>query len=200
MRSGGLGARRAVVQAGTAKAARGVAVAAGLALTAVILGGLTAKIPDAAVACRGFPLCGAGSLAGGAKHVQLTHRIVAYLVALHVLGLVIGFAKRREAQAVQGAVRMALGVVVLQIALGAAMVLVSFGGGGVDPSSLLARGLRSAHQANGILLWLTTFVAAYLARVAAGDSTPAFALPHGGVVDVTTPTNELPAMALERAR
>jgi heme A synthase len=82
-----------------------------------------------------------------------------------------------------------MGVVVLQIALGAAMVLLHF------PTVL-----RSAHQANGIVLWLTTFVAAYLARLAAGVSTPAFALPARVAPDVATPTGELPVMALESGR
>ena len=54
-----------------------IVLVAGLAITAVLLGGLTAKIAGAAVACRGFPLCGEGSLGGGAQHVQLTHRVVA---------------------------------------------------------------------------------------------------------------------------
>jgi len=164
LRAGGLGARRAIVQAGSARAVRGSAMAAGMALLAVLLGGLTAKIPNAAIACAGFPLCGPGSLGGGAQHVQLTHRVIAYLLAFHILGLTIGFTRRREAGAVLGAVRVAMGVVVLQIALGASMVLLHF-----PPV------LRSLHQATGIVLWLTTFVLAYLARIAAGVSTPAFA-------------------------
>jgi cytochrome c oxidase assembly protein subunit 15 len=189
MRAGGLGAARAVSQAGSARAVRGAGLAAGLALTAVLLGGLTAKLPNAAIACKGFPLCGAGSLGGGAQHVQLTHRVIAYLLAFHILGLVIGFARRREAGAVLAAVRVAMGVVVLQIALGAAMVLLVF-----PPV------LRSAHQATGIALWLTTFVTAYLARIAAGATTPAFALPHRPTPDLTTPTDQLPLLAMERGR
>jgi heme A synthase len=188
MRCGALGGARAVAQSGSARATRGTAVAAGLAFVAVLLGALVAKVPDAAIACTGFPLCGAGSIPGLA-HLQLTHRIVAYLLAFHILGLTIGFARRREAGAVLAAVRVAMGVVVLQIALGAAMVLLHF------PTVL-----RSAHQANGIVLWLTTFVAAYLARLAAGVSTPAFALPARVAPDVATPTGELPVMALESGR
>jgi heme A synthase len=82
-----------------------------------------------------------------------------------------------------------MGVVVLQIALGAAMVLLVF-----PPV------LRSAHQATGIALWLTTFVTAYLARIAAGATTPAFALPHRPAPDVSTPTDQLPLLAMERGR
>jgi heme A synthase len=82
--------------------------------------------------------------------------VVAYLLAFHILGLTIGVSRRREPGPVVAAARAALGVVVLQIALGAAMVLMH-----------LPPVLRSLHQANGVLLWLTTFVLAYLARSAA---------------------------------
>ncbi len=189
LRAGGFGAARAVTQSASAKAARGAGLAAGMALIAVLLGGLTAKIPGAAVACAGFPLCGAGSLGGGGQHVQLTHRVVAYLLAFHLVGLLIAVSRRREAGTVVAAVRTAFGVVVLQIGLGAAMVLLAF-----PPV------LRSAHQATGILLWLTTFTATYLARIAAGASTPAFAIPHRARPDVTTPTDQLPVLAVEPGR
>jgi len=188
IRAGGLGGARAVVQSASARAGRGAAVAAGLAFLAVLLGALTAKVAGAAIACTGFPLCGAGSIPG-LEHLQLTHRVVAYLLAFHILGLTIGFTRRREAGAVLAAVRVAMAVVVLQIGLGAAMVLSHF------PTVL-----RSAHQANGIVLWLTTFVTAYLARVASGATTPAFALPQAATPDVTTPTDQLPVLAMERGR
>jgi heme A synthase len=87
VRAGGLGGARRSRQRATPKAVRGASVAAGLALAAGAMGAMTAKIAGAAVACRGFPFCGDGSLGGGAQHVQLTHRVIAYLVAFHVLGL-----------------------------------------------------------------------------------------------------------------
>jgi heme A synthase len=140
----------------SSKSARGATAAAALALAAVLLGALTAKLPDAAVACQGFPLCGEGSLGGGAQHVQLTHRVVAYLLSFHLLGLLVAVSKRREPAVVTAASRVAFGIVLLQLALGASMVL-----------SGLPAVLRSLHQATGVLLWLTTFVFAYLARAAA---------------------------------
>jgi heme A synthase len=133
--------------------------AAGLAITIVLLGALTAKLPGAAVACKGFPLCGEGSLGGGAQHVQLTHRVLAYLLTFHLMGLAIGFTRRAESPVVRLASRVALGVIALQIVLGAMMVL-----GNLPPV------LRSLHQATGISLWLTAFTMAYLARIAAGKS------------------------------
>jgi len=134
---------------------RAATAAAALALTAVLLGALTAKLPGAAVACQGFPLCGEGSSAGGAQHVQLTHRVVAYLLSFHLLGVAIGVTRRREARPVVRAAYAALAVVALQIALGAAMVLAH-----------LPAVLRSLHQANGVLLWVVTFIMAYMSRSA----------------------------------
>jgi heme A synthase len=179
VRAGGLGGARALAQRATPKAVRGASVAAGLALAAVLMGAMTAKIAGAAVACRGFPFCGDGSLGGGAQHVQLTHRMIAYLVAFHVLGF-FAFAKRREAPVVVAAAQVALGVVMLQIALGAAMVL-----GGFPPV------LRSLHQATGMALWLTTFTMAYLARVALTAGTREAGSESGSRVPL--PASHLPA-------
>ena len=160
IRAGGLGgarvlAQRAAGQPSSTKAFRGASIAAALALLAVVMGAMTAKIANAAIACRGFPFCGAGSLGGGAQHVQLTHRVIAYLLAFHVLALFFAFSRRRESPAVVAAAQVAFGVVLLQIGLGAAMVLNAF-----PPV------LRSLHQATGMALWVATFVMAYLARQA----------------------------------
>lgn len=167
MRAGAFGAPRAVAARsagrGTAKAVRAATVAAGLALTAVLLGSLTAKVAGAVSACQGFPFCTA-SYAGGAAHIQLAHRVTAYLLALHLVGLPFAFARRREAGPVVAAARGALGLVVLQVVLGALMVTGHY-----------VTALRSLHQANGVALWLASFTMAYLARMAAGRTTPAWA-------------------------
>lgn len=165
VRAGALGARRALGAGGSAKAMRGATVAAGLALTAVLFGALTAKVEGAVAACQGFPAC-TRAFDGAAAHIQLTHRGIAYLLALHVVGLAVLFARRREAGPVVAAARAAAAVVAVQIVLGALMVTGHYTGP-----------VRSVHQATGILLWLTTFTMAYLARVAAGRSAPAFASP-----------------------
>ena len=71
---------------------------AAMALLTVVMGGLTAKYPGAAVACQSFPLCGANpDVHGGAVHVQLTHRVLAVLLILHLFGMVM--AQFREATA-----------------------------------------------------------------------------------------------------
>lgn len=157
IRAGGLGGTSILGQTGTRKAVGGATGAAILALLVVLLGGLTAKIPGAAVACAGFPLCGEGSLGGGAQHVQLTHRILAYLLVLHLASLPFIFRKRSEPAPVQRAAWLSLCFGVLQIVWAGWMVTGGF------PAVV-----RSLHQATGILIWLTAFTMMYLARIAAG--------------------------------
>ena len=152
IRAGGFGAARFAGSESTGRARRGALVAAAMAIVAVLLGALTAKLPGAAVACAGFPLCSETSGAPGLVHVQLTHRAVAYLLAVHLLALAIAVSRRREPRPIVVASRVAVGLVLVQIALAAHMVLGGF------PAAL-----RSAHQATGIAIWLTTFVMAYLA-------------------------------------
>lgn len=157
VRAGGLGAAGAAPGSGTAKAARGATVAAALALVVVVMGAFTAKIPDAAVACAGFPLCGEGSLGGGPQHVQLTHRVLAYLLVLHLIGLPFAFRKRGEALTVRRLAALSAGLGLLQIVWAGWMVTGGF------PAHV-----RSAHQATGVAIWLAAFTMAYLARQAGG--------------------------------
>lgn len=159
IRAGGLGGDNIRFAKGTTKAIGGTTAAAALALLVVLLGGLTAKLPGAAVACAGFPLCGEGSLGGGAQHVQLTHRILAYLLVLHLISLPMIFRKRGEPRAVITAAWFALTFGVLQIVWAGWMVTGGF------PTVV-----RSLHQATGMLIWASAFVMAYLARIAAGRS------------------------------
>lgn len=105
------------------------------------------------MACVGFPFCGDGSLGGSAQHIQLTHRVLAYLTALQVVVMAITLMRRREHRTVTMLAGVAGTVVVLQIVLGAAMVLGGF------PIVI-----RSMHQATGVLLWVSTLSLAYAAR------------------------------------
>lgn len=165
LRAGALGGAAAWRQTGSARAFRGARVAAVLAILAVLMGAFTAKTEGAVGACLGFPLCTSSSGAGTA-HLQLTHRALAYLLALHLAGLAVAFARRREAPVVARTAGVAVALVVVQIALGAAMVTGHY-----------VTAVRSLHQATGIALWLTAFVLAYQARIAAGLAAP---LPAGG--------------------
>jgi len=155
LRAGGLGGRIAVgVTAARTRAARGSAAGAAIALVTVLFGGLTAKIPGANTACEGFPLC-RGSLlpALPAQHVQFTHRILAFLLFFHVLGLMIGFTRRREAPAVLGLVRVAFALICLQLVIAAGMVEMH-----------LPPVMRSLHEADGIAIWLALFALAWVSR------------------------------------
>jgi cytochrome c oxidase assembly protein subunit 15 len=162
IRAGGMGGTTILGTTGTRKAVGGATGAAVLALLVVLLGGLTAKIPGAAIACAGFPLCGEGSLGGGAQHVQLTHRILAYLLVLHLASLPFIFRKRGEPAPVLRAAWLGLTFGVLQVMWAGWMVTGGFPGV-----------VRSLHQATGILIWVTAFTMMYLARIAAGRTSVA---------------------------
>lgn len=157
MRAGALGGAAASVEHVSGRVARAAYSAAGLAFLTVALGGLTAKLPSAAIACRSFPLCGRDASAGAeAVHVQLTHRVLAFLLFLHLIGVVAGLARRRtESRAVARAASIALGLVILQLTVAASMVLLT-----------LPAALRSLHEAVGVSVWLGTFSYAYLAHLA----------------------------------
>jgi len=159
IRAGAIGGTAARQQAGTPRAMRSLGAGAVIAFVTVVLGGLVAKLPGAAVACTAFPLCGsaAGVVPAGAAHLQITHRVLAYLLFFHITAVTMAIGRRpSEASIVKRAARVAAALMLLQIVLGAWMVLAS-----------LPPVLRSAHQASGAALWLALFVATYLARVAA---------------------------------
>jgi heme A synthase len=162
VRAGALGGSAVRAQGGTPRTVRSLGAGAALAFLAVVLGGLVAKSPGAAVACPSFPLCGAtpASVPASASQLQLTHRIIAYLLFFHIIGISIAISRRPgESAAVKTAARVAAGLILLQIGLGAAMVM-----------SALPPALRSMHEAVGVGVWLTLFLAAYLAKVGLGKS------------------------------
>jgi heme A synthase len=157
IRTGALGGTRAR-QGGavSAKTRRAALVAAGLAFGAVVLGGVTAKYPSAAVACPSFPLCGTNPDAvAGAAHIQLTHRALAFLLFFHLLGVAIAISRRAENGVVIRAALAAFGLTATQIVIAGAMI-----GLGLPPVP------RALHQAVGVGVWLSTFVFYYLARSA----------------------------------
>jgi heme A synthase len=158
IRAGALGGASALIQRGSARTARAAFGAAVLAILAVALGGLTAKYPGAAVGCTTVPMCGANpDVAPGGVHVQLTHRTLAVLLLLHLIGVVVSLRKRRDTEApvVVRAAQIALGMVVLQLVVASSMILFH-----------LPPVLRSLHEATGVGIWLSCFAFAYLARVA----------------------------------
>lgn len=160
VRAGALGGTSARARPGTSRAARSARVAAAMAILAVAMGGLTAKYPGAAVGCTTVPLCGANpAVEAGATQIQLVHRTIAVLLLLHLIGVVAMLRKRRtdESPVVVRVATIALGMVVAQLVIASAMVLLH-----------LPPVLRSLHEATGVGLWLSCFLLAYLARIAAG--------------------------------
>jgi heme a synthase len=159
IRTGGLGGAAARLGGATGRARRGALAAAGMALLTVVMGGLTAKYPGAAVACRDFPLCGANpDVVPAAVHVQLTHRVLAVLVVLHMIGLAIGFRRRGEPAVVRRAAIIACSLGVLQLVVAGAMI-----------GLRLPPVLRSLHEATGVGIWIAAFTLACLARLASGE-------------------------------
>lgn len=150
--------------AGAAKLARGSMAAAGLALVVLILGGLTAKVPGANQVCPGFPLCGSS---GGAPIVarlellQMFHRVFAFLLVLHLMGLAISTRRITGAPAAVRVVRAAFALAVLQLVIAAAMIELH-----LPPT------LRSLHQITGVLLWVLVVVMTLLARRASPAQAP----------------------------
>ena len=153
LRAGGWGFdAAAVVQPRTYRAAR---AAVGLAFIVVVFGALTANIAGANNSCQGFPACRYIEVHGMPLAIQVTHRILAFLLFFHLLGGVVATVRRGGSGVVGRAAWMAFIAVVLQLAVAAVLV-----------ESHLPPVWRSLHQAMGTLVWLSVFTYAALARYA----------------------------------
>jgi len=106
-----------------------------LAFITVLFGALTANL-GAAAACTGFPLCSGllWPLAGGVAVIHWVHRLLAYSLA----PVAIGWALRTPG----AAPKAVLGLVLLQVAVGAGTVL-----------SGLQNGMQATHVAVGAAVW-----------------------------------------------
>src|SRR6266496_3286257 len=132
----------------------GSAILLPLAFVTVLFGALTANL-GAAAACGGFPLCN-GQIwitAGPLAVIQWIHRLLAYSLAT----LVAIWAVR----APQRGPKVVLGLVVLQIGVGAATVLLG-----------LPHGLQAAHVALGAAVWAAVVLAALSASTPQNDEAP----------------------------
>jgi cytochrome c oxidase assembly protein subunit 15 len=134
---------------------RSARAAVGLAFLALVFGAMTANTVGAPVACQGFPLCRVIAEHGPPLWIQVTHRIIAFLLFFHLIGVIIGVRKRGEPNPVRAAAWTAFSMVVLQLLVAAAMVEMHL------PASL-----RSLHQAVGTALWIAVVT---LAALAAGS-------------------------------
>ena len=161
MRAGGFGAPAATGSATASRTWRVARAAAVLAFMVLVLGGLTANL-GAAGACLGFPHCRVYSSPNrGLVYLQLTHRLLAFLFAIHVLGAGRRLLRRPEARVVKRAAAVVAGAVVLQIVVAAALV-----------ETRLPPVLQSLHQAVGTFVWIAVVVFAALAR-RASEAEPA---------------------------
>ena len=150
VRAGGFGATR--IPARYPRTFRSGRAAVGLTFLALVFGALTANTPGAPHACLGFPWCRIAAGSGTPFWIQVTHRIIAFLLLGHLLGIFFASRKRGESPIIRRATTAALGVIVLQILIAAAMVELN-----LPPS------LRSLHQAVGTLLWICVVALATLA-------------------------------------
>ena len=102
----------------------GALIAAGVAFVVIVFGAFVANY-NAGLYCLGFPLC-AGTVLPPSEalgRLQWAHRVLAFLLLGHVVGLV-SSARRREGEGMPAYRRAAAwlaGMVALQIAVGAAM-------------------------------------------------------------------------------
>jgi heme A synthase len=117
-----------------------------LAFITVLFGALTANL-GAAAACTGFPLCnGQVWAAGGAlAHIHWTHRVLAYALAITATFWAVRTPGWRS--------KAVLGLVALQVGVGAATVLLG-----------LPAWLQAAHVAVGAAVWAGVVLAATAAK------------------------------------
>ena len=93
---------------------------------------------------------------GAPLNIQITHRILAFLLFGHLLGMAIATGKRREPLVIRQAAWMAFSAALIQVMVAAAMIGMKF-----PPA------FRSLHQAFGTLVWLSVVTLAILSSRAA---------------------------------
>jgi heme A synthase len=128
-------ARGSPLTPGASPAFPGSAVPLGLGFVTVLLGALTANL-GAASACLGFPLCSGQLVPTGdsLQGIHWAHRLLAYTLMVYVTAWALRTRRRGPL--------VLLGLVALQVALAAAMVLRALPGV-----------LQAAHVAVGTAVW-----------------------------------------------
>lgn len=152
LRAGGFGALGLRGVSITPRTRRGATALAGVALLVIVLGAFTANVAGAAGSCVGFPHCREIFVGGTPLALNLFHRILAFLLLGHAVGVFLGLRRRGEPIAVRRATMITLALIVVQLLIAAGMVEMRF-----------PAGLRSLHQATGSAIWLAAFVTAWLA-------------------------------------
>lgn len=131
------------------RSARAALVAAVIGFLLVVFGALTANQTGAGFACQGFPLCNGQLIPEGAPlvHIHWTHRLLAFLLFLHVIGATIAAHRRGAPAAVARAATVALALIVLQLGVAAWLVL-----------SYLPDSLQTLHLVVGVAAWASLVV------------------------------------------
>jgi heme a synthase len=177
-RAGGLGAVGAAREHAARRTVRSTTAAVAIAFVVLIFGALTANTPGAPVACLGFPFCTGGMLGNATQQtMHVTHRVLAFLLFFHLLGVMTGVRRRRDGAAIRRAALVAFGAVCLQLVVAAMLVLMH-----------LPRVLQSLHQAVGTLVWLSVVTLAVLARHAAAAAPEAEPVAARATLGVTHAT------------
>lgn len=153
VRSGGFLRRSLPAPAGGSRTLNAARAALALAFITLIFGALTANTPGAPVACGGFPWCRTGMSSGAPLAIQIIHRVLAFLLLGHLLGMMMATRRREPKSAVARSAASAFALVAVQILVGAALVEMH-----------LPLGLRSFHQAMGTLLWIAVAFTHSLSR------------------------------------
>lgn len=124
-----------------------------LAFITLVFGAVTANTPGAPYSCLGFPWCRTGMMPGSPLMIQVTHRILAFLLFGHLLGMMISTRKREPGSNVARMAMVAFALITAQLLVGAALVEMH-----------LSMGLRSFHQAMGTVVWIAIASVHSLAR------------------------------------
>jgi heme a synthase len=143
VRAGGYTRRTLARPSESSRSLNAARAALGLAFITLVFGAVTANTPGAPYSCLGFPWCRAGMTSGPPLIIQLTHRILAFLLFGHLLGMMIAARKREPRSHVAQTATIAFALVTAQLLVGAALVEMH-----------LPMGLRSFHQAMGTLVWI----------------------------------------------
>jgi heme A synthase len=155
--------------AGLVRGRGGVIGALVLGTLVVLMGGMTATT-GAFSSCLGFPLCN-GQIwpsggSGGLQHIHWTHRLLAYGLFFHLIGVALGLRRKGASRRILSGAWLALSLGVAQVAAGAAMVL-----------TYLPPLLRGVHAVLGTAVWLALVYLAWVTSSASGDEPAAAVSP-----------------------
>jgi heme a synthase len=157
LRAGGFGAAKlASAGAISGRTRRGTFVLAVIAIVVIALGAFTANVAGAAGSCVGFPHCREILFGGTPLALHLTHRILAFAMLGHAIGILVGVGRRNDPALLRRTAWIMVVLIAVQLLVAAAMVEMRF------PAVV-----RSLHQAIGSGIWLGAFVLAGLARAPA---------------------------------